>query len=358
VLIEQAEALGEPPEDQLLLFSVLYGFWVANFVAFNGPLIRDLAAQFLALAEKQGATVPLMVGHRLMGTSLLYTGDVAKGRIHYDQALALYDPAAHRPLAARFGQDVGVAILSYRSLALWLLGYPEAALRDVDQAVQNARQMGEAATLMYALAHAAMQQTFCGHYEIANEQAEELAALAHEKDALLWKAFATMNQGDVLALSGIASEAVQRLTSGMSAWRSTGSTLWTPLRLSYLAIAYANLDQMDDARRSIAEAVNAMEANDERWCEAEIIRVSGELARRSDPAEAEALFDRALMVARAHQANSWRLRAALSMARLWLEQGNRKRARDLLAPIYDWFSEGSDTLDLKTAKSLLDEMAC
>ena len=151
LLIEQAEALGEPPEDPLLLFSVLYGFWVANYVAFNGDVMRELAAQFLALAEKQGATVPLMIGHRLMGISLLFTGDIAEGRAHYDQAIALYDPAEHRPLATRFGQDARVAILSYRSLALWLLGYPEAALADADHALKDAREIGQAATLMYAL---------------------------------------------------------------------------------------------------------------------------------------------------------------------------------------------------------------
>ena len=151
LLIEQAEALGEPPEDPLLLFSVLYGFWVANYVAFNGDVVRELAAQFLALAEKQGATVPLMIGHRLMGISLLHTGDIAQGRAHYDQAIALYDPAEHRPLATRFGQDVRVAILSYRSWALWMLGYPEAALADADHALKDAREIGQAATLMYAL---------------------------------------------------------------------------------------------------------------------------------------------------------------------------------------------------------------
>ena len=123
LLIEQAEALGEPPEDPLLLFSVLYGFWVANYVAFNGDVMRELAAQFLALAEKQGATVPLMIGHRLMGTSLLLTGDIAEGRAHFDQAIALYDPAEHRPLATRFGQDVRVAILCLSvagSVVAWL----------------------------------------------------------------------------------------------------------------------------------------------------------------------------------------------------------------------------------------------
>ena len=129
LLIEQAEAFGEPPEDPLLLFSVLYGFWVANLVAFNGDALRELAVQFLALAKKQGATVPLMVGQRLIGLSLLHTGDIAEGRAHLDQAIALYDPAEHRPLATRFGQDVRVAALSWRSMALWLLGYPRPRLQ-------------------------------------------------------------------------------------------------------------------------------------------------------------------------------------------------------------------------------------
>ena len=133
--IERAEALGEPPEYPLVLFSVLYGFWVASYIAFNGDVMRELATQFLALAEKQSATVPLMIAHRLMAMSLLCSGDVAAGRAHFDQALAHYEPAEHRPLATRFGQDVRVAILSYRSWALWFLGYPEAALTDAKQAL-------------------------------------------------------------------------------------------------------------------------------------------------------------------------------------------------------------------------------
>ena len=154
LLIQQAKALGEPPEDPLLLFSVLYGFWTANSVAFNGEAVRELAAQFLALAEKQAATVPLMIGHRLMGQSLLYIGDIAQGRAHYEHAVALYDPAMHRPLATRFGQDVGVAMLCYRSFAHWLLGYPQAARMDIERALKDAREIGHAATLMYATAHA------------------------------------------------------------------------------------------------------------------------------------------------------------------------------------------------------------
>ena len=187
LLIEQAGAAGEPPEDPLLLFSVLYGFWVANYVAFSGEVVRELAAQFLALAEKRGATVPLMIGHRLMGTSLLCTGDIAQGRGHYNQALTLYDPTEHRPLATRFGQDVRVAILSYRSWALWFLGHPEAALADAAHGLSQAREIGQAATSMYALMHTSLPHIRCGNYAVANAQTDELVALADEKGALFWK---------------------------------------------------------------------------------------------------------------------------------------------------------------------------
>jgi len=102
----------------------------ANLVAFNGDVMRELAVQFLALANKQTATGPLMMAHRLMGLSLLHTGEIADGRAHLDRAITLYDPAEHRPLATRFGQDIGAATLSWKSLAFWLLGYPQAALTD------------------------------------------------------------------------------------------------------------------------------------------------------------------------------------------------------------------------------------
>jgi predicted ATPase len=360
LLIEQAEALGEPPEDPLLLFSVLYGFYAASYLAFNGDVLRELAAQFLALAEKQGATVPLMVGHRLMGGLLLLTGDIAQARAHYNQALALYDPAAHRPLAARFGQDVGVAILSYRSIALWLLGYPEAALVDTDHALKDAREMGQAGTLMYALYHASsMTHLFCGNYSVATAQAQELFALADEKGALFWKAAGTVAQGYVLTLTDNAADAVYMITSAITAYRSTGATLYVPFYLSQWTRAYAELGQFDDAWRCIGEAMTAVETTKETWCEAEVHRISGELALKStepDAAKAEAYFERSLAVARKQQAKSWELRAAMSMARLWRDQGKRYEARNLLAPVYSWFTEGFDTLDLKEAKAMLDEL--
>ena len=181
VLIEQAEALAEPLEDPLLLFSVLYGFWVANLNAFNGDAMRELAAQFLALAEQQQTTAPRMIGHRLIGLSLLHTGDIAEGRAHLDQAITLYDPAEHRPLATRFGQDVRVAALSWRSLALWFLGYPKAALADAEHALKDAREIGQAATLMYALPWASFTQTFCGNYATASALADEVSRFGGRK---------------------------------------------------------------------------------------------------------------------------------------------------------------------------------
>jgi class 3 adenylate cyclase/tetratricopeptide (TPR) repeat protein len=181
LLIDQAEARGEPPEDPLLLFSVLYGFWVANFVAFNGDICRELAKQFLALATKKGTAPPPMIGHYIMGNSLLFRGDLAEARAHYDKAVTLYSPVEHRPLAMRFGQDVLVAALSFRSWALWLLGYPDAALADADRALRDAREIGHAATLMFALALAPQAHFLSANYSTAIAANDELLVVADEK---------------------------------------------------------------------------------------------------------------------------------------------------------------------------------
>jgi len=354
------EAIGEPVDDPLLLFSVLYGFWAANYVAFNGDAVCALAAQFLALAEKKGTTVPLMIGHRLMGTSLMCTGDLAQGRAHYNQALDLYDPIEHRPLAARFGVDAKVSVLSFRSWALWFLGYPDAALADADHALKDAREIGQAATLMNALPTTSFTLILSGNYAAANVEADELITLADEKGALYWKAFGMLGRGCLFALTGRDADAIHMITSCITAFRSTGATFTLPWHLSNLARAYAKRGQFDDAWRCIDEAMTAVETTKETVFEAEVHRTAGEIALMSpEPhaAKAEARFERALAVARAQQAKSWELRAATSMARLWRDQGKRDEARDLLAPVYGWFTEGFDTLDLKEAKALLDALA-
>jgi class 3 adenylate cyclase/predicted ATPase len=360
-LIEHAEALGEPPEDPLLLFAALQGLWSANFVAFNRDVLHEIATQVLARGETQGETVPLMMGHRFTGHTLVHIGDCAGALSHYDQALALYHPAKHRPLATRFGQDGRVAVLCWRALALWCLGYPEKALADIDHALKDAREIGQAATLMLALTIGSLTPILCGNDATANGLLDELIALADEKGAFHWKAQGLSQQGCVLALTGEAAEAVQRLTSGLAAWRSTGATLWTPLFLTYLTQAYyAELGQFDDAWRSISDALTGVETTKENLWEAEVHRVAGEIALKSperDAAKAGAYFERALTVAREQQAKSWELRAAMSLARLWREQGRRSDALDLLSGVYGWFTEGFETLDLKQAKALMDTLA-
>jgi predicted ATPase len=359
-LIEQAEALGEAPEDPLLLFSVLHAFISINVIAFNGEAALRLAARLLALAEKQGTTVPLMIGHRLMGLSLLLTAQIAESRAHLDRAIALYNPKEHRVLAARFVVDPQVAALAFRSLALWLLGYPEAALIDCDHELKHAREISQAATLMMALMNTSRLHTVCGDYVTANEQADELVKLANEKRAVYWQANGMTLQGWLFVLTGKAADGAQMITSGIAACRSTGATFHVPSWLLHLAAAHAELGQLDAAWRCTGEAMVTIETNGEKWLEAEVHRVAGEIALKSpkaDTAKAEAYFERALAVARQQQAKSWELRAAMSMARLWRDQGKRDEARDLLAPVYGWFTEGFDTLDLKEAKALLDELA-
>jgi class 3 adenylate cyclase/predicted ATPase len=349
LLIEQAQTRGEPPEDPLLLFSVLNGLWLANYTGGKGGAVQALAGQFLALAEKQGETFPLMLGHRIVGTSLLYIGDLAQARIHLDRAVALYDPVAHRPLATRFGQDVRMSILLRRSLTQWSLGYPDAALA-----------IGHATTLFFALFGRWWTHTFCGNYFEATALADELVAFADEKGAVFWKAVGTLEKGWLCALTGKASIAIQIMPATISAQRLAGQALHVPLSLSMLANAYAQFGRLDDALRCIAEAIALMKTTEERWCEPQVYHSAGEIARMSsepDVTKAEAYFDRALAVAREQQAKSWELRAAMSMARLWRDQGKHQLARELLAPVYGWFTEGFDTLDLRQAKALLDALS-
>jgi predicted ATPase len=295
-----------------------------------------------------------------MGLSLLHTGKIADGRAHLDRAITLYDPAEHRPLATRFGQDIGAATLSWKSLAFWLLGYPQVALADSEHALKVAREIGHSATLMYVLNFSTWTHILCGNYAAANALVDEFKGLKDQTGSLFWGAWGMMQRGCLLALTGKASDAVETITSGVTAMRSTGTTMWMPLWLLSLARADAEVGQFDNATRSIGEAMAAVETAKEKWCEAEVDRIAGEIALLSpepDLAKAEAYFERALKVARAQQAKSWELRAAMSMARLWRDQGKRNEARDLLAPVYSWFTEGFDTCDLKEAKALLGALA-
>ncbi len=213
---------------------------------------------------------------------------------------------------------------------------------------------------MYALVITPFTYLHCGDFATANAQLADAIQLAEQKDAVFWKAWAMMQSGCVQVLSSKPEDAVDRMTAGIDLWRSTGSTLYLPLYLTYLARAFAAIGELNDARRCISEAMTAMEATQENWDQAELNRAAGEillLDAQPDPAGAELSFQRALAIARQQQAKSWELRASMSLARLWRDQGKVQQALELLAPVYGWFTEGFDTRDLKEAKALLEELA-
>ena len=228
---------------------------------------------------------------------------------------------------------MNVIVLSWRALALWLLGYPEAALADANEAIRYAREIGHAATLMYALIIAPLVVVARGDYATADLLSDEVIALADQKGALFWKIFGMRLRGQCLACTGRAAQAVKVLTATVNAYRSTGSTALVPLDQLYFAKAYAELGQFADASSCIDEAMATLEKNKDRLWEAEVLRLSGEIALQSpepDAEKAEGYFARALAVARQQQAKSWELRAAMSLARLWRDQGKVKEARGLL----------------------------
>jgi tetratricopeptide (TPR) repeat protein len=259
-LIDHAEALGEPPEDSLLLFSALHALFNVHLPVFNGDVARERAAQFLALAEKQGGKFPLScAGIRRWARSWWSRETSRKGLLHYDQAFALYDPVEHRPLAARFSQDPRVSALIYRSIALWALGYPDAALADTEQALSEAREIGHAGALMHAMSNICLTQVTSGNYTIAQAQSDELIALAEEKGSAIWKANGMLRQAGVLASTGKASDAVRIFTSVIPVWRSTGSRIFSPVYLTLLARACVELSRFDEAWSYIGEAMAAIE---------------------------------------------------------------------------------------------------
>jgi predicted ATPase len=249
------------------------------------------------------------------------------------------------------GVEAKVSALCFRSQSLWMLGYPEASLADAVQAMSRSRAIGHAVTLINTLCLSGRTNVYCGNYTTARAELTEGMALASKKEAIFWEAQATASLGVVSALIGEPVGAVRMIGAGIAMWRSTGATASMPFFQSYLAKAHAMLGQFDEAQHHIDQA--------KVWAP-EIHRLAGEVALlspRADATEAQAYFERAISVALQQQAKSWELRAAMSLARLWRHQGKVQQARELLAPVYGWFTEGFDTRDLKEAKALLEELA-
>jgi class 3 adenylate cyclase/predicted ATPase len=359
LMIEQAEALGEK-QDLLQRFATLHGPWAVKFVAFDGDRALARASEMLSLAEKDGSTAALVLGNRALGQTMVGLGQFEAGRAHLDRALALYSPDEHGHLAARFvGQDLAVAAHSYRSWGLWQLGYPQTALRDGNLGLAKARQIGQAASLLYALFHLSIVEILCGRIDVGAALAAEMSLVAEEKGASFWSGPAAIVQGLAASLGG-AKDVAESIDAGLRVYATTGSSVCTALFLTALARANANAGRVDQTRECIAQALATIQETKERCFEAEVHRTAGELNLVSAdpvPEEAERHFQRSLSVAREQNAKSSELRAATDLARLWAAQGKCTEARKLLAPVHGWFTEGLHMTDVKNAGLVLAQLA-
>ena len=316
-MIEQSEALGERSdgEDALLRFSVLYGQWTGNHSAGNLAKAVEVAKHFLVVAERQRLSAPLLMAHRVMGATLCLSGEFGAARRHLDQAVALYRPEEHRPLAARFGQDIGVAALGYRSLVLYRLGYPESALVDGDEALKGARDLGQAGTLLYAAGVGAFSEIHCGRFRVAEARVEELFALSEKYGLPFWRGFGELLRGCIFVATDRGDQATPLIGSGLSVLAATRMTLFSPFGLTWLARAHAACGRVAEAQNALSEALDVVSKTNQRWDEAEIHRIAGALAAsrpHADPEMTESHFQQSLAIARRQEAKSFELRAATS----------------------------------------------
>ncbi|HYB06003.1 MAG TPA: adenylate cyclase, partial [Methyloceanibacter sp.] len=289
-------------------------------------------------------------------------GEFVAARGHLEEGLALFDPSDRPFYAAVTLQDARVMLLSWMSV-LFPLGYLDQAKASSSEALAEARRLGQPFSLaigglLFLLFHnARVGERDPSTLLTTLQHSEELIALATEQDFPQLVAFGRICRGWCMAALGRGSQGIELLTQGLDGHRAIGASMWMPRNLLLLADAYREARQPQAALRQLAEADDVMRTTQERSFEAEVHRLRGELLHDAgDCAAAEAHFRTALDVARYQRAKFWELRAALDLARLWRDQGKRIEARDLLAPIYGWFTEGFDTLDLKEAKTLLEQL--
>ena len=356
----QARALcqqvGETPE----LVPVLFGLWRFYVVRPQLHTARELGETLLRLAQRADDPALAVIAHYALGATWFCLGALPAARQHLEEAIARYTPDQRRAPVFRMGQDPGVACRVYAALTLWLLGYPEQALARLHEALALAHELSHPYSLAFARCWAAYVSQFRRDVPAVHEQAEAAVALATEQGFPLWAAMGTILRGWALAMQGQGEEGMAQVRQGIAAYRATGAALLVPYFCTLLAEVSAHLGHPEDGLQALAEAHTLVEQQEERWWEAEICRLRGVLLLRqpgTPQAEAEAWLQRALDVARRQEAKSLELRAAMSLSRLWQQQGKQAEAHALLAPIYGWFTEGFDTADLQEAKVLLEALA-
>jgi predicted ATPase len=347
-------------EDPHQLFPVLRGLWNHALVRAEHQAARALSEQLLALAEQAQDPAMLVAAHRAMGSTLFCLGMPASAYGHLAQGIALYDSQQHRAAAFRYGEDSGVICHSFAAWALWYLGYPDQGLARIDEAVTLAQQSAHPFSLSFVLSFAAVFHQLRREGRATQERAEAAMSLATEQGFPLWVAYSSIPRAWALAHQGQAKEGIEQIHRGLTAWRATGAEIHRPYFLMLLAEANGTIGQPEAGLTVLAEALTLVDKSGERWYEPELYRLTGALLLQQSAdhhAEAQACFYQALAVARPQQAKSFELRAAMSLSRLWQQQGKRGDARELLAPVYGWFTEGFDTADLQEAKALLEALA-
>jgi len=320
----------------------------------------ELGKQLVRLAQREASPPHLLEAHDALGTTLFYLGDYAAARTHLEQAIALIDPAAQRDLVLRHSLAPGVTCLAVAANTLWCLGYPAQAVQRCQEALALAQALAHPQSLACAQHFAAWLHYRRREAPAVQAQAEALLTLATAQGLPIWVGFGTCWRGWVLAVQGQGAMGMAQLHQGLAAFLATGPTGVQSIGLGLLAEAAEHADQVAEGLRLLAEALAAFEASGQGDLLAEAYRLQGALLLRqsaSDTVQAEACFQQALTTARHQQAKSWELRTALSLSRLWQQQGKRAEAYELLAPIYGWFTEGFDTTDLQEAKALLEALA-
>ena len=347
------EQLGYPTE----YFHIPYG--QSRYHVYRGELdvALRLDKDLLRVSRQRNDSRGLVLAHQSCGTGYALRGRFALSRSLLETVLSLYDPQSHHSLGPQTGSHPYVVAEAFLGIVLICLGFSDQALVRSNAAIAEARRLAHSPTLASALMIEAIRLSIGGNNGGLDECANELVAVAADQGFPQWRAFGTIYRGWVKAKNGDVVEGISLLRSGLAAYRANGAELWMPDHTVLLARAYDIAERTEEALAALDEALQIVEKTGERWLEAEIHRRKGRLVLRQGQSElAEGLYSKALGIAREQEAKFWELRATVNLAQLRRDQDRRAEARDLLAPIYRWFSEGFDTQDLKNAKALLDEL--
>jgi predicted ATPase/class 3 adenylate cyclase len=316
-----------------------------------------LDQDLLRLSRRRNDSAGLVMGHYSSGRNLMWVGSFASSRSHLETVLALYDPNSHHPLVRQTGVHPQSAAQAALGVVLCCLGFPDQALAQSNKAIAEARRLPHAPTLAMSLGIDALLLSIIGDDMGLEQRADSLVAFATDQGFPFYRATGTIFRGWVKAKNPDVTEGLSLLRAGSSAYSATGATAWMPWYIALLAGACEIAGQIEEGAARLDQALLLVEKTGERWFAAELDRQRGRLLlRQGHPEAADELYRKALGIAQEQEAKLWELRAAASLARLWRDQGRRSAARDLLAPVYGWFTEGFATPDLKEAKALLDEL--